>query len=105
MPFASAEEAWFWFARCQRLRIEGGRFEPSQGSLSRPCDPDDIYRAVKDLNARRLINREHLRVLGHFGFRQSPPDPRLPEQQPETVLWREAVDRMETVLKQKGIVA
>jgi|ETNmetMinimDraft_16_1059900.scaffolds.fasta_scaffold12121_2 hypothetical protein len=46
VPFPNAEEAWFWFIRCQKARADGARFEAVPGAIARPCDPDDLYRAV-----------------------------------------------------------
>ncbi len=104
LPFVDAEEAWFWFMRCQRARNEGARFKNAAGGPVRPCDPDDLYRAVMALLRRRLIGRDHLKVLAHFGFREAPPDPRLAEQSGAYRLWCEALDRLTTVLKSKGII-
>ena len=103
-PFVDAEEAWFWFMRCQRAREEGARFKETPGSVTRPCDPDDLYRAVVDLVQRRLIGREHLRVLGVFGFLERPPDPRCREEERPARLWDEALDRLATILRPKGII-
>ncbi|MFQ5765286.1 MAG: hypothetical protein ACE5GT_10165 [Rhodospirillales bacterium] len=104
IPFLDAEEAWFWFVRCQRARAEGVRFEGVAGSAARPCDPDDLYRAVVDLHRRRRITAEHLRVLALFGLSERPPDSRCREEERSARLWTEALDRLETVLKEKGIV-
>lgn len=104
IPFVDAEEAWFWFIRCQRARMEGARFEGVAGSSARPCDPDDLYRAVIGLARQRRINHEHLRVLGTFGLNDRPPDSRFHEEERPARLWDEALDRLTTVLKKKGIV-
>ena len=93
-----------WYMRCQRARAEGARFKSASGGPVRPCDPDDLYRAVMALARRRLIGRHHLKVLAVFGFRECPPDPRLGEQVRAHGLWLEALDRLATVLKSKGIV-
>ena len=103
-PFIDAEEAWFWFMHAQRARSEGGRFRGSSGSAGRPCDPDDIYRAVMGLHRRRLIGRHHLKVLATFGTKDCPPDPRIADQSRAHALWQEALDRLTTVLKGKGII-
>jgi hypothetical protein len=47
VPFADAEEAWFWFIRCHRVRRAGARLAGGPTDTVRPCDPDDIYRPVK----------------------------------------------------------
>jgi hypothetical protein len=102
-PFPSAEEAWFWFVRCQVVRRDGARFAAS-GSLHRPCDPDDVYVAIAALRRRRLLNGRHLETLGHFGLKGKPPDPRCREEETAARLWDEALDRLTTALRDKGIV-
>lgn len=102
--FDNAEEAWLWYSRCQVSRLDGVRLVADAGALSRPCDPDDIYRAVDGLFRRRLIGRPHLRVLGEFGRRLVPPDPWAGDAPAAARLWGEALDRLSTVLRRKGIV-
>lgn len=104
-PFTTAEEAWLWFSRCQIARIEGVRPAGGMGEAVRPCDPDDIYRAVMALARRRVLARGHLTVLGRFGIRLKPPDPWAGDTPGEASLWAEALDRLATVLRGKGIVA
>ena len=104
LPFANAEEAWFWYIRCQRVRWDGARFLNAPGETIRPCDPDDLYRAVSGLARARVIGGEHLRVLGTYGLRECPPDPRCREEQRAARLWDESLDRLTTVLRRKGIV-
>lgn len=101
--FTSAEEAWFWFVRCQEVRRDGARFGDS-GNLQRPCDPDDIYLAAVTLHRRGLLNMPHLTVLGRFGLRGYPPDARCRDEQRAARLWDEALDRLSTILREKGIV-
>ena len=103
-PFVNAEEAWFWFIRCQKARADGARFEANMGSKVRPCDPDDLYRAVKHLERQRRINAEHLRTLDTFGLCERPPDPRRQDEELPARLWDEALDKLSTVLKTKGII-
>lgn len=104
IPFANAEEAWFWFVRCQLARCEGARFIGASNNIKRPCEPDDLYRAVMGLLRQRRIGVEHLRVLSLFGLRESPPDPRCREEERSARLWDVALDHLTTVLKRKGIV-
>lgn len=104
-PFGSAEEAWLWFSRCQLARIEGVRPAGGMGGAVRPCDPDDIYRAVMVLVRRRVLAGGHLTVLGRFGARLAPPDPWADDTPGEAALWAEALDRLTTALRDKGIVA
>lgn len=102
--FASAEEAWLWYASCQLARLDGARFSAGAGQVARPCDPDDIFRAVDGLYRRRVIDGTHITVLGEFGRRQRPPDPWGGDPAGAAILWDEALDRLTTILKTKGIV-
>lgn len=36
-PFASTEEAWFWFIQAQAARNDGARFSMGLGLVPRPC--------------------------------------------------------------------
>ena len=73
--FDSAEEAWFWFVRCQQVRREGAHLGP------------------------------HLEVLGKFGLTGRPPDARRSDEATASRLWTEALERLAVVLRAKGIVA
>lgn len=103
-PFVSAEEAWFWYVRCQEARRQGARFA-NAATYERPCDPDDIYRAVLCLIRGGRIRQAHLLVLGRFGLLGRPPDRRCSEEQRLASLWEEALDRLASVLGKKGILA
>lgn len=103
-PFASAEEAWLWFARCQLARIEGVRFTADSGDVARPCEPDDIYRAVAQLHRCGRLDSRHIAILGRFGSRLAPPDPWAGDAAGEAQLWQEALDRLASVLRAKGLV-
>ena len=104
IPFLDAEEAWFWYIRCQNLRDSGSRPDPFRTLIARPCDPDDIYRAVVGLRQKGKLHRNHLQVLASYGKKETPPDPRDWEQNWAARLWDEALDRLTTVLNQKGIL-
>ncbi len=103
--FGSAEEAWFWFVRCHQVRREGAQLAGGTGLFERPCDADDIYCAVKTLSRQGLLAGTHLAVLGKFGLAGRPPDVRAPDEATAARLWDEALDRLTTVLRGKGIVA
>jgi hypothetical protein len=102
--FQSAEEAWFWFVRCQQVRREGAHLGDGGGEFSRPCDPDDIYRAIIALQRRGVLGKRHLSVLGEFGMAGRPPDERCADETAAARLWAEALDRLTTILQEKGIV-
>ncbi len=101
--FQSAEEAWFWFIRAQRARREGLRHAGS-GLMVRPCESDDVYLAAVHLMRAGVIGKAHLRVLLTYGGKDRPPDPRVRDEAWAARLWDEALDRMTTVLRRKGIV-
>ncbi len=105
IPFHTAEEAWFWFVRCQQMRRHGARFTDSVSTITRPCDPDDIYRAAMQLARRGILSDSHLLTLGRFGLVGRPPDARCGDEETDSRLWGEAIDRLETVLRAKQIVA
>ncbi len=104
VPFLNAEEAWFWFIRCHKARADGARFENVPGATARPCDPDDLYRAVNRLHKQRRIGPEHLKTLSVFGLGECPPDRRCRHEERPARLWDEALDKLSIVLKTKGII-
>jgi len=104
IPFADGQEAWFWFSRCQLMRRQGARFVSGMTEAPRPCDPDDVYRAVMDMYRQRLIGNPHLHVLGSYGEKLAPPDEYVRDEKKDVPLWRDALDRLGVALQKKGIV-
>ena len=104
VPFHSAEEAWFWFIAAQAARNDGARFVAGQGLLPRPCEPVDILRVLDRLYRQRMLLRDHLLVLRHYGRRHLAPDPRRIKEVRAYSLWTEALERIELVLIRKKIV-
>jgi hypothetical protein len=104
IPFLNAEEAWFWFIRSQRARLEGARLRRDEADVARPCDPDDIYCALMELVREKILGRHHMKVLACFGINERPPDNRVRSEQKAFRFWDEALDRLATVLKKKGII-
>lgn len=104
-PFVTAEEAWLWFSRCQLARLEGVRFTADAGDVARPCDPDDIYRAVDRLVRAGRLSPAHVSVLGRFGCRLAPPDPWAGDAAADAVCWGEAMAWLEDELRRREIVA
>lgn len=102
--FETSEEAWFWFVRCQIVRREGAHLGDGSSLFSRPCDPDDIYCAVIGLSRQGLLTRSHLSVLASYGLAGCPPDARCRDEITASRLWTEALDRLSTVLRAKGIL-
>jgi len=104
IPFVDAEEAWFWYIRAERER-RSGNTQAGRGELAtRPCEPDDIYRFVMKLRYLNLLSDMHLRVMAKFGWRESPPDPRLQEEAKQVTIWEEAFRHLTPVLSEKGLL-
>ena len=102
--FSTTEEAWFWYVQCQIARDDGVRFTAGLGAVERPCEPDDIIREVHRLHRRQALKRSHMSVLERYGRRLSPPNPHGDDSPIEARLWDEALDRLSTPLRHKGIV-
>ena len=102
-PFHSTEQAWFWTMAALSARHEGS----SNGGgprVVRPCDPDDVVKCLDTLYRRRRIDLAHARILRVWGERQQAPDARYPAERSEHRLWQEAIDRLDWLLRMKGIV-
>jgi hypothetical protein len=104
LPFFDAQEAWFWFMRSQKAQFEGAKFKGAGNDMGRPCDLDDFSRAVMELVRVGKIGRHHLKVLAKFSIREQAPDGRLREESCACLLWDEALDRLSTILRKKGII-
>lgn len=103
-PFDTAEEAWFWFIQSYQARSEGARFGADRGHMPRPCEPLDILRILDRLWRQRMIVRDHLFVLRHYGKRLLPPNPNRRREAQAYVLWHQALNVLEDALVCKGIV-
>jgi hypothetical protein len=104
-PFCSAEEAWFWTMAALTARHEGARRSASPGKVERPCEPDDVVKCLDTLYRRRRIDLTHARILRIWGERQAAPNPAYASERCDWRLWREALARLEWLLRVKGIVA
>ena len=104
VPFDSAEEVWFWFMRAQEAKNDGARFSASIGTMPRPCEPLDILRILDRLYRNRRLLKDHLMVLRHYGKRDMSPDPCRDFEAKAHRLWAEAMERIEPILEEKGIV-
>jgi hypothetical protein len=85
-------------------RRDGARYTANQGSIMRPCEPDDVVRCLDALYRRRRIDLVHARILRIWGERQTAPNPGVASERCDWRLWREAMDRLEWPLRVKGIV-
>ena len=104
-PFHSAEEAWFWTTAALAARRDGAPRRETPGRLVRPCEPDDVLKCLDTLYRRRRIDLVHARILRLWGDRQRAPNPANSRERCDWRLWREAMDRLEWMLRVKGIVA
>jgi len=101
-PFDSAEEAWFWYCRCEQM--ENARPLNSNFTKVRPCETSDIFIALKRLFQRGLLRPAHLKVLSKYGYAQVPPHPHFGDSSKICSLWQEALNFLGFSLKKKGIV-
>ena len=104
-PFGSVEEAWFWFIQANEARQSGAKIVAGKGATARPCEPLDVLRVIDRLYRNRRLMLDHVRVLAHYGRRLMAPDPLRSHEAKASLLWCEALGRMEPVLRGKGIVA
>jgi len=103
-PFATVEEAWFWFVEAQQAQMDGAQVRAGRALVPRPCEPVDIVRTVDRLYRQRRMLRDHLTVLVHFGRRHLAPEPQRPAEAQAAEVWREAMERLAPALRAKGIV-
>lgn len=103
VPFDSSEEAWLWCCLCESLSSVRARGNASR--IARPCESVDIWIAVKKLFQTGQLTPNHLAVLEKYGFQQLPPHEKFGQNKRECSLWREGLNRLESLLKLKGIVA
>ena len=102
-PFATTEEAWFWTMSALAARQHGGGSSGTR--IPRPCDPDDVVKCLDTLYRRRRLDLVHARILRIWGERGRTPNPAYASERADWRLWREAMERLEWVLRVKGIVA
>jgi hypothetical protein len=104
VPFRDAEEAWMWTMAALVARRDGARYTANQGSVQRPCEPDDVVKCLDTLYRQRRIDLGHARILRIWGERRMAPNPSSPREKSDWRLWREAMDCLEWPLRVKGIV-
>ncbi|MDB5413772.1 MAG: hypothetical protein JWR10_2107 [Rubritepida sp.] len=104
-PFASAEEAWFWTMSALTARREGARITAGKGLAQRPCEPDDVIKCLDRLYRQRRIELAHARIMRIWGERGVSPSAKHIQERGDYRLWREAMNRLEWPLREKGIVA
>ncbi len=104
-PFRTADEAWFWTMSALTARRDGARIVAGAGTTQRPCEPDDVVKALDRLYRQRRIDLQHARIMRIWGERGCAPNPNAPSERGDARLWREAMGRLEWPLRVKGIVA
>jgi hypothetical protein len=104
LPFASAEEAWFWTMAALTARRDGARITAGKGIAPRPCEPDDVIKCLDRLYRQRRIEIAHARIMRIWGERGTAPNPRHASERGDHRLWAEAMSRLEWPLRVKGIV-
>lgn len=102
-PFDSSEEAWFWCCLCESLGHMSGR--GGGRNISRPCEASDIVIAVNRLLKSGKITQEHAKILLKYGKEQTPPHPHFGDSLRVCSLWKDALNFLGNILKQKGIIA
>lgn len=105
VPFEGAEEAWFWFIQAQQARNDGARISAGASLYPRPCEPMDILKVAERLYRNRRLIMDHFLVLRHYGRRGYAPERSRVKEARAAKLWREAMERIEPMLINKGIVS
>ncbi len=104
LPFATVEEAWFWFMQAQIARRDGAKIVAGVGLYERPCEPIDILNVLNRLYRGRRLLIEHIRILHHYGVRLMVPDPLRRNEVYAHHMWVEAMACLREALEAKGIV-
>lgn len=102
--FDTAEEVWFWFIQAQQARLDGARICAGAGLYKRPCEPIDILKILDRLHRQRILSRDHLLVLRHYGRRQIRPDATYVQEARASAIWDEALDKLARVFISKGLM-
>ncbi len=100
--FDCAEDAWFWY--CKYEKRTPYKSNNSNSVVIRPCVIDDIYLCVVKLYLAKKISERHIKTLVKYGRMLCPPDARVKDEAMEALWWDDAMDKLETVLRKKGIV-
>lgn len=97
--FTTVEEAWYWTLACLAAR-RGDAPAPAP----RRCRPEDVLLHLDRLYRRRRVQLVHVRIMRLWGERGRPPNPAFARERCDWRLWREALDRLDWPLRQRGIV-
>jgi hypothetical protein len=102
-PFETTDQAWFWTIAALQARAAGTGGTARSGT-ERPCDPDDVIRALDQLYRARRIDLLHARILRIWGERGTSPSPLHPREAQDAAIWQEAMARLGARLCARGIV-
>jgi hypothetical protein len=102
--FNSAEEAWFWLMRAEKARDDGKRSAARSTTEPRPCEPGDIFRWVDQLYQAGALYPLHVEVLSEYGYLDRMPYPDHDEEVIDWVIWIDAFDTIDPILRAKGII-
>lgn len=104
LKFATAEEAWFWFIRCDAAREEGASSRDRTLHAARPCEPADIYRWLNALYKKGVLLPSHGYVLGYYGTLDRQPFADVEDEILDWIIWIDAFDYIDVVLREKGVI-
>ena len=70
-------------------RREGARYTANKGTVTRPCDPDDVIKCLDVLFRQQRVTLAHARILRIWGERQIAPSPVVVAEHNDHRLWTE----------------
>jgi hypothetical protein len=94
--FETVEQALIWFTHAQS--------SGDAGAIARACSPLAVLRVIDRLWRQRVLVRDHLLVLAHYGRRGAAPRPANKREARAHTLWLEAVAVLETPLRNLGLL-
>lgn len=86
-------------------RRDGKSHDWTPDKVARPCEPDDVVKALDRLYRQRRIDLTHARILRIWGERQRAPDPMRRSERADARIWDEAMTRLSWPLRVRDIVA
>lgn len=102
-PFPSVEAELRWSIE-ELSRRQGGRSFVVR-EHNRPCEPDDITRALDRLWNEGKVSRAQIECLGRYIEKGRAPNEAVRGELMDFALWRHAIAQLGIVLRAQGIVA
>lgn len=102
--FSDAEDAWFWAAANTNMMLAGARGAPTLKSTQKPCESADVMNAFQRLIGAGVLHSRHADVAVRYGVAQRRPNGLARSEAQAALLWEEAMDRLTTPLRGKGII-